>query len=180
MSDFFFLSDVHNKPEEDPGILENIEQAVGKFGRDFSLWHHVNIIIITIIIIIYHHISSSSSSSSVEIVIHHPYSFCFIYFFIEYHTCVLYLFADSKAWLKKRSFFLCFSTLQAFSNAVDLRVGSNSNTILHLTCQFLMGMYSAIWAKKITWKALHNGLARAILDLTHKVLHPRLWLQSSL
>ena len=53
MSDFFFfLSDVHNKPEEDPGILENIEQAVGKFGRDFSLWHHVIIVIITIIIII--------------------------------------------------------------------------------------------------------------------------------
>ena len=53
MSDFFFfLSDVHNEPEEDPGKLENIEQAVGKFGRDFSLWHHVIIVIITIIIII--------------------------------------------------------------------------------------------------------------------------------
>ena len=53
MSDFFFfLSDVHNEPGEDPGKLENIEQAVGKFGRDFSLWHHVIIVIITIIIII--------------------------------------------------------------------------------------------------------------------------------
>ena len=53
MSDFFFfLSDVHNEPEEDPGKLENFEQAVGKFGRDFSLWHHVIIVIITIIIII--------------------------------------------------------------------------------------------------------------------------------
>ena len=33
----FFLSDVHDEPEEDPGILENIEKAVGKFGHDFSL-----------------------------------------------------------------------------------------------------------------------------------------------
>ena len=66
MSDFFFfLSDVHNEPEEDPGKLENIEQAVGKFGRDFSLWHHVIIVIITIIIIII--ITSAAAAAALKL-----------------------------------------------------------------------------------------------------------------
>ena len=70
MSDFFFfLSDVHNEPEEDPGILENIEQAVGKFGRDFSLWHHVIIVIITIIIIIIITSAAAAALKSSSIIV---------------------------------------------------------------------------------------------------------------
>ena len=70
MSDFFFfLSDVHNEPEEDPGKLENIEQAVGKFGRDFSLWHHVIIVIITIIIIIIITSAAAAALKSSSIIV---------------------------------------------------------------------------------------------------------------
>ena len=70
MSDFFFfLSDVHNEPEEDPGKLENFEQAVGKFGRDFSLWHHVIIVIITIIIIIIITSAAAAALKSSSIIV---------------------------------------------------------------------------------------------------------------
>lgn len=70
MSDFFFfLSDVHNEPEEDPGKLENIEQAVGKFCRDFSLWHHVIIVIITIIIIIIITSAAAAALKSSSIIV---------------------------------------------------------------------------------------------------------------
>ena len=70
MSDFFFfLSGVLNELEEDPGKLENIEQAVGKFGRDFSLWHHVIIVIITIIIIIIITSAAAAALKSSSIIV---------------------------------------------------------------------------------------------------------------
>ena len=64
-----------------------------------------------------------------------------------------------------RSFFVCFSTIKAFENAVDLRVCPNPNANLRVTRVFLFCTDRAICAKNRPKRTSH-GVARAIVKGT--------------
>ena len=60
-----------------------------------------------------------------------------------------------------RSFFVCFTTIQAFENAVELRVCSNPNANLRVVRDFLFCKDGAICAKNSP-KRISHGVARAV------------------
>ena len=64
-----------------------------------------------------------------------------------------------------RSFFVCFSTIQAFENSVDLRVCPNPNANLRVNARVLFCKDGAICAKNSPKRTSH-GVARAIVKGT--------------